>query len=139
MSVPPGPATPRLRAQLTVWWALWAVSLATLGLLSALVGRPPPVPPPAVSLANLAGMVPLFISIIIRWLVLPRSRAPGRPLGLFIVGLALAETGGVLGLFGGGPYRDELVLLGVLGLAQYVPLFARGLVAPPPDSFFPNN
>ena len=83
--------------------------------------------------------MPLFLSIIIRWLVLPRYTEMPRAFVMFIAGLALAEGCGLLGLFLGGPYRDDLFLLGVLGLAQFVPFFAKAYLSPKPAGFIPDN
>lgn len=137
---PPLPGTPATRPPLLVWWLLWAATLGGLGLLwlllarghaSGAVGAAP--------LTHLAGFVPLFVSIILRWLVLPRSTGGGRALVVFIVGLALAEAGGLLGLFLGGPWRDDLFLLAVLGVAQFAPFYAARLHEPKPAGFIPNR
>lgn len=128
------------RTQLIVWWVVWAAVLSGLGVLYVMFGRGPVKPSPAGDvLVNLAGLVPLFVSIVIRWLVLPRFGSLQRAFPLYIVGLALAEGCGILGLFLGGAYRDDLFALGVLGVAQYVPVFARKLLEPKPVGFIPNN
>jgi len=126
------PDDARLRAQLMVWWTIWGSILAGLVLVYAVLGRSP-LPAdaaPRQSLTGMIGIVPLFLSIILRWLVLPRRREPRSAFILFVTGVALAEACGILGIFLGGPYRDELFVLGVLGIAQYVPLFARQLLDP---------
>lgn len=125
---------------LLVWWLAWAVVLAGLVVIYLALGRrPAEAVRPEDTFVNLAGMVPLFVSIVIRWLVLPRYQDLKRALPVFIVGLALAESCGILGLFLGGPYRDDVFALGVLGVAQYVPLFARRLMEPKGSGFIPNN
>jgi len=131
---------PQARAKLLVLWVIWAADLVALVILYLVLGRSP-LPPPNRSdlVVNLVGFVPLFVSIIIRWLVLPRIAGAGRVLGMFVAGLALAEACGILGLFLGGPYRDALWLLGVLGVAQYVPLFANRLGETKRTEFTPNN
>jgi hypothetical protein len=131
---------PRPKAMLLVWWIVWAAILAGLVVLYLVFGRGPEQPARAEdTFRNLAGMAPLFVSIVIRWLVLPRYQDLARALPVFIVGLALAEGCGILGLFLGGPYRDDLFVLGVLGVAQYVPLFAKRLLEPKGSGFIPNN
>lgn len=125
---------------LAIWWILWAAILGGLILLYVFLGRGPVKPSPDQDvLKNLVGLVPLFVSIVIRWLVLPRFDSLRRALPLYIVGLALAESSGVLGLFLGGAYRDDLFVLGVLGVTQFVPLFARRMLQPKPQGFIPNN
>lgn len=135
------PDLQRARAQLKIWWIIWAALLAGLcviwwnfGFLK-LLGNEPHANP----LVDLAGLVPLFVSIVIRWLVLPRGTEMARAFVMFIVGLALAEACGLLGIFLGGPYRDDLFLLGALGIAQYAPFFAKRYLEPKPQGFIPNN
>ncbi|WP_438480928.1 hypothetical protein [Oleiharenicola lentus] len=132
------PIAPReSRNLMLVWWVLWASQLAGLGALYAFLvpasrftGSASPQ-----SLINLIGVAPLFISIVIRWLMLPRVMTPVRAFSLVIVGLATAEACGILGIFLGGIYTRELVLLGVLGLLQYAPVFARQTFEPRTSGF----
>lgn len=137
----PGPDAQRIKTQLMIWWIIWGAVLAGLVVIYQFLGRGPlpPAAPGANPLAGLAGLVPLFVSIIIRWLVLPRSTAPGPAFAMFIIGLSLAEACGLLGIFLGGPYREDLFVLGVLGVAQFVPLYARKFFEPKPQGFIPNN
>jgi hypothetical protein len=132
---------PVIRPPLKIWWAIWTgilVSLAVIwwnfGFLK-LLGNEPHANPAI----DLAGMAPLFVSIVLRWLVLPRVRVLRMAFIFFVTGVALAEGCGLLGIFLGGPYRDEMFLLGMLGIAQYMPFFARGLAQPRPQGFIPNN
>ncbi len=126
---------------LLIWWIIWGAILAGLVLLYLFLGRGPvkPVSETGDLLFSLVGLVPLFVSIVIRWLVLPRYDDLSKAFPLFIVGLALAEASGILGIFLGGAYKDDLFVLGVLGIAQYVPFFAKGYLEPKPQGFIPNN
>ena len=125
---------------LKAWWVIWVVILGGLVTLYAVVGRGPlPARPSPNPLVDLTGLVPLFVSIIIRWLVLPCITSMLRAWFMFVAGLVLAESCGILGLFLGGPYRDSLFLLGVLGVTQYVPFFAKQYLEPKPQGFYPNN
>jgi len=134
----PGPDAQRIKLTLRILWVIWAAELVFLIALYLMFGSDASVP--ANLFANLIGFVPLFVSIIIRWLVMPRSGArPGRLLVIFVAGVALAESCGVMGIFLGGPYRQDLFILGLLGVAQFVPLFARQALEPKPEGFIPNN
>lgn len=137
----PGPHALRDRTRLTVWWLVWAVMLINLVVLHLVLGRTamPTSPTQGDALINLVGLVPLFVSIIIRWLVLPRYRDLMRAFPMFVVGLALAEGCGLLGIFLGGPFRDDVFLLGALGIVQFVPVFAKRFLEPAPTGYIPNN
>jgi len=137
----PGYDDRQIKTRLLVWWIVWAALLGDLLVLYLVLVRNKPLPPPSPDnpLQGLVGVVPLFVSIIIRWLALPRVQNPHRAFIVFIVGLALAEACGILGIFLGGPYRDSLFVLGVLGIAQYVPFYAKKLFDPKGSGFIPNN
>ena len=137
----PGYDDQKIKARLLVWWIIWAGTLGWLVLICLFLGRGKPLPPvsPENPLEGLLGVVPLFVSIVIRWLVLPRATDPHRAFVLFIVGLALAEGCGLLGIFVGGPYRDSLFVLGVLGIIQYAPFYVKKLFDPKGAGFIPNN
>ncbi len=128
-----------LRTRLMVWWIIWLSLLSGLCVIYIALGRGPVGPAAANPFENLVGLVPLFVSIIVRWLVLPRYTDGQKAFLMFIVGCALAELCAILGIFLGGPYRDDLFVLGVLGIAQFVPFYARRLYEPKAQGFFPNN
>ena len=132
----------RNRAKIVVWWIIWGAILSGLVTLYFFLGRGQPVPkdlPPDKILTGLVGVIPLFVSVVIRWLVLPRYTEMNRAFVMFIIGLSLAEGCGILGIFLGGPYRDDLFLLGVFGIVQYIPIFAKNYVEPKGSGFIPNN
>ena len=137
----PGYDDQKIKTRLLVWWIIWAAILGWLVLIYLFLGSGKPLPPVSQEnpLQGLIGVVPLFVSIVIRWLVLPRATDPNRAFVLFIVGLALADGCGLLGIFLGGPYRDSLFVLGVLGITQYVPFYAKKLYDPKGTGFIPNN
>ncbi len=138
----PGYTDQQIKARLLIWWAIWAWTLGFLLVLYFFLGFGKPLPANADTSElprNLMAIVPLFISIVIRWLVLPRYTEERRALVLFIAGLALAETCGLLGLFLGGPYRDSLWVLGLLAVGQYMPFYAKKLFDPKGPGFIPNR
>ncbi len=132
----------KTKQMLLVWWIAWAAVLMGLVVIYLFLGRGPVKPEPVAdkdALKHLVGLVPLFVSIVIRWLVLPRFDSLQRAFPIYIVGLALAEACGILGIFLGGPFRDDLFVLGVLGVTQFVPIFARQVTRPKEQGFIPNN
>lgn len=135
------PDSPETRAQLRLWWIIWAAMLPSVILLEVLLprGKIDPITHTADLMVQLCGVVPLFVSIVIRWLILPRFTSLSRALPMFIVGLATAEACGILGIVFGGPYRDAIFTLSILGIVQFVPLFARQLIEPKGSGFIPNR
>lgn len=140
MSMLPGPDAQQLRGKVMVFWIIWGAILIALCTIYLVLGRGPV---PQASTPNLAvvliAMAPLFVSIVIRWLVLPRASQSGPALALFIAGLALSEGCGFIGIFLGGAYRDHLFVLGLLGVIAYMPIFVKRLLEPKPRGFIPNN
>jgi hypothetical protein len=129
---------PSSKIPLLAWWIIWVAILVGLGGIYFALGRRP-LPanlPPEQSLTGLVGLGPLFLSVLLRWLVLSRVTQVRQALVLFVVGLMLAEGCGILGIFLGGPYRDDLFVLGVLGVIQWVPLFAGRIGAAPTGAGF---
>lgn len=124
-----------MKARLLVWWVIWSALLAGVVVIYVFLGRGPLPPPVANPFPNLVGLVPLFISVLLRWLVLPKQRDPAKALVLFILGASLGEACAILGIFLGGPLRDELFVLGALGLVQWMPLYAGALHAPAAKGF----
>lgn len=124
-----------LRTRLMVWWVIWAALLAGVTVIYLFLGRGPLPPPVSNPFPHLIGLVPLFISVLLRWLILSKQRDPAKALVLFIVGAAMGESCAILGIFFGGPLRDELFLLGALGIVQWMPLYARALYAPAAKGF----
>ncbi len=118
-----------------VWWVIWSALLAGVVVIYVFLGRGPLPPPVSNPFPHLVGLVPLFISVLLRWLVLPKQRDPAKALVLFILGASLGEACAILGVFLGGPLRDELFVLGALGLVQWMPLYARALTAPASAGF----
>jgi hypothetical protein len=136
----PGPDAQKINTQLMIFWVIWGAILTGLVVIYVFLGRGPVKPMATTDLpVSLIGLVPLFVSIVIRSLVLPRMHGFQRVLPLFVVGLATAEACGFLGIFLGGPYRESLFVLGVLGVTSYVPLFVRRQLEPKVEGFIPNN
>ncbi len=109
-----------------VWWILWAGITGGLVLVYVLLGHTAaPVAPELPEFLPYLIATPLLLSCVVRWLVLPRMTSRLKAFPIFIIGLALAEGSGLLGVFLGGPDRDTLVALAFVGLLQYAPLFVH--------------
>lgn len=106
-------------------WIVWSAIATGLIIIYLSAGQRPPSPstnttPPAVAFV---GLVPLAFSTALRWVLLPRIAEPPKRLTLFILGVAMAEGCGVFGIFLGGPHKDTLFTLSLLGIAQFFPAF----------------
>lgn len=122
-SIPQSGAT-----RLLVWWLLWAGILAGLMAIAVAVGqRPASAPVRSNVLTDFIGLGPLLASCLLRWLVLPRVRQVQSAFVVFVLGLVLAEACGLSGIFL-STFKNELLVLGVLGLGQWMPRFARGYI-----------
>ncbi len=117
-------------ARLMFWWIAWVGILAGLAAFYFALGQ---LPEPGLSgrtlTMDMVGLALLLASCGARWWVLPRVRQIGSAYVLFMAGLALAAGCGYIGILA-GLHRDGLFVLGVLGLFQWLPVFARRFVPP---------
>lgn len=125
----------RRRVRKLLFTVLWLAILGGLVVIYFFLGQRGGAQDAGGSLIGLVGLGPLLVSIVIRWLVLPRYMDAARALPLFIVGLATAEACGILGIFLGGPWRDHFFALGLLGVVQYAPFLLPKLFRAPAESF----
>jgi hypothetical protein len=136
------PDAQRNRARLKVWWILWGAIFGSMVGFYFVFAHGKALPKDLSQqqqLLALIALAPLVISVVIRWLVLPRITDIRRAFVLFILGLAMAEGCCIFGLFLGGALRDELFLIGLFGIAQYIPIFTRAYIEPKGSGFIPNN
>ena len=115
---------------LPAWWILWAGTTGGLVLMYGLLGGSSPRTTDELPefLSDLFA-TPVLLSCVVRWLVLPRTPSRLKTFPIFIIGLALAEGTGLLGIFLGGTDRNTLVALAFVGLLQYAPVFVHRLEA----------
>jgi len=118
-----------------LWWMLWA------GVLAALIGFAYArrlVPMIGAPRGDVAGLAALLASCFARWWVLPRVQRVQTAFVLFVAGMTLAETCGLVGVYLGA-HQTGLLVAAVVGILQWMPLFARRFaasapVAPPPEA-----
>lgn len=113
-----------------VWWILWAAFFAGLCQIYYFLAVAPasrPAHPPADSSPFMAalGLLPLAASIIVRWAILPRMTSRQQALPAFILGIALAEATCYLGIFFFPAFRLPLFVFSLLGIGQFIPVFAK--------------
>ena len=114
------------KEHLIVWWVIWAALLNGVFVIYFVLGntaeRQPAMPESSIWLACLA---PLLVSTMIRWGVLSRVQSAQAAFSLFVAGLALAESTGILGILLFPEHKQELFIFGVIGILQFAPFFAR--------------
>jgi hypothetical protein len=122
------------RAPLLVWWIIWAANLSGLVIVYTLLGGQLAVEPGSDPFARFFCLVPFGLSCVLRWAVMPGQRNRAKALVIFILGLATAEGCGLMGiLLAGGFNRHEFFALGVVGILQWMPTFARRFEQPAAD------
>ncbi len=124
-------AAPRsAAARALLWWILWAGAIAALVAIDYAM-RQVSAASPGLRSAGLdaVALVDLLVSCLARWWVLPRVQRVQTAFVLFVVGVAMAESCGLIGIFG-GVHRNELFMLGLAGVLQWLPVFARRFAAP---------
>ncbi len=77
------------------------------------------------------GAMQVVASAVVRWGLLPKVQEAAKAFPLFVVGMSLAESGCFFGLFLVPAYKQELFFASILGIAQFVPIFASRFYEPP--------
>ncbi len=107
-----------------IWWIVWTAILAGVVVVYAVAGEgKAPTHDAFAGPLRAIPLGPVIVASLIRWLVLPRFTEGRRAFPIFVVGMALAEGGGILGMFLLPTLRTEFCVLGVMGVAQFVPVF----------------
>lgn len=70
----------------------------------------------------LVPLIPLALSVVVRWLVLPMCRRPRAVFAVFLIGLALGAATTVLSALWGGSLSRQLFYAGMLAILQFVPV-----------------
>jgi hypothetical protein len=74
----------------------------------------------------LISLVPLSLSILLRWVVLGMRPWPMQAmLAIMVMGIALSEALCFFGLFLFPAHKQELFVLSFLGMGQFMPVYAR--------------
>lgn len=118
----------RSNPQLLVWWVLWAAFQIGIVFFYYFLGQATTQPQTNPdSPVWLAGFVPFALSAVIRWLVLPRINNVQPAFTTAILGIAFAEVCCFLGLFIFPAHKLELFVASLIGIFQFIPIFARRL------------
>ena len=71
----------------------------------------------------LAALGPLALSIIIRWVILPRIRDAQTALTFFIVGIAFAQSVCFMGIYIFPAHKEQLLVCSLAGIFQFIPYY----------------
>ena len=113
-------------APLIVWWVIWVSLLAGVIVIGTQFGD---FDSTVSNIPWFIALPPLFMGMLIRFIVLPRATARRKAFPLFIVGLAMCESTGLLSVFLVTENRPTLLLLSLLGIVIYMPTFVRKIPA----------
>ena len=117
------PTSPSPKQQLAVWWVIWAAFQSGIVVIYYFLGRDAAATGSALAIWPLA-FVPVLLSGAVRWAVLPMFHDAQKALPFFVLGLALAEVTCFLGIFVFPAHKIPLFAASVLGILQFMPLFA---------------
>ncbi len=112
-------------AQPAVFWIIWATLLVGVFVIGGIFGDREP----AGGVPWIIALGPLVAGLLVRFFLIPRIPTRGKVFPVFIMGLALCESCGVLGVFLASEQRETLLLLSLLGIVTYMPTFVRKLPA----------
>lgn len=118
-----------------VLWVLWFAFLQGIVMFRIFLVQPLPpgtLPPPDVFPWALS-LVPVMVSVLIRWLWLPRAQHGTQALTIMILGIALAEATTFFAIFLTPSKLNLLVAASFLGAFQFAPIWARRFYAPQPE------
>ncbi len=107
-----------------IWWALWGGIISAFFISYGIFEFVQP----SVEIPSVFGVVafgPLAASAAARFLVLPRTSTPQKAFAIFIVGLALAEAGGFLGIILGGEQKAIYAAAAIVLMILHAPAFVK--------------
>ena len=107
---------------IVTWWVIWFALI--VGVTVAYNVIQPPTSQSTNETLRYLPIMPLLLSAVVRWFILPRLKHAGQAFAMFIVGMALAEGCAILGLVLVPDMKATYLCLGLLGIAQFAPLFA---------------
>ena len=111
--------------QVAIWWLVWVALLIGILFIYIEIGISKVIYDDPDMTMDYLGLQPLIVSVIIRWVVLPRLTHARAAFQLFIIGIVLAESASYIGLFLAQQWKEELFFLGLLGMIQFVPVFLK--------------
>ena len=112
-----------------VLWILWFAIISGLCMVYIFLGRNPAVvADKGNEVLRFVPLIPLAVSVAVRFLLLPKFKSLTKVLPIYIIGLAMADGSGIIAIFL-LPHADAVSYFttAVIVLMMYVPLFASKL------------
>ena len=106
-----------------VLWILWFAITSGLVMIYTMI----PANGPGSKQLQFLPILPLAISGFIRWVLLPKATTIAGAMPIFIIGLAMAEGCGLLGIFLTPQLKQTYLVLALMGLMQFAPFWASRL------------
>lgn len=110
-----------------VLWILWFAITFGLVVIYSFASPPAPAGGQGSNPLQYLPLLPLAISVFIRWVLLTRVKSIAAALPVFVIGLAMAEGCGIIGMFIVPQLKQTYLVLALLGLFQFVPFWANKL------------
>lgn len=111
--------------QQIVPWIIWFSFLSGVFMIYSFLGTHK-MPPEEIDLLNvLIVFVPFTLSMVIRWVVLPRSTSYHQAFPMMIVGMALAEATLFIGIFFVSDLEVIAFILSIIGIATFIPFYMK--------------
>lgn len=110
-----------------VLWIIWFAITVGLVMIYSFAAPKAPAGGQGSNPLQYLPLLPLAISVFIRWVLLPRQKAIAAALPVFVIGLAMAEGCGIIGMFIVPQLKQTYLVLALLGLFQFVPFWANKL------------
>ena len=105
-----------------IYWLIWATITAAF-FLSVGIFETAATPAGTLSWISLVALPPLVASAVIRFGLLPGVTAPPKKFVYFLLGLALAESGGLFALILSSPWKTPLAAAALVLIIIYIPAF----------------
>ncbi len=112
-----------------LWWVMWAALLGGVFVMYVVTGTAT-APSDETSPVWMVGLIPFCVSVVVRWMVLPRFERPEQAFPWFVIALATGEMTCMTGMFAFPAHKVELLALGFLAMLQLAPYFASRYYEP---------
>lgn len=108
-----------------VWWWCWVSSIVAAAVLFLMLepARQSTASEAQDFMRQFLPLLPLVLSVIVRWSALPFALNRRAGFVVFVVGLLLAGATAVLAAVAGGGLGRQFFSAGMLAILQFVPLF----------------